>query len=94
MDSAYKLALTEIVAVSNYMAPVHPSVIGRTKDVEFVLGKSSGKNSVRLFLDKYDLKATDDQIVEILDRIVAEAFVTKSLVSEEAFLKFAKDIIC
>lgn len=49
---------------------------------------------MRLFLDKYDLKATDDQIVEILDRIVAEAFVTKSLVSEEAFLKFAKDIIC
>ena len=93
MDIAYKLAHNETVAVSNYMAPVHPFVIGRTKDVEFVLGKSSGKNSVRLFLDKYGLEATNDQVVEILDHIVAEAFVTKGLVSEETFLKFAKDVI-
>jgi isopropylmalate/homocitrate/citramalate synthase len=93
MDIAYKLAHNGAVVVSNYMTPVNYTVIGRSKDVEFVLGKSSGKNSVRLFLDKYGMEATTEQVVEILDRIVAEAFVTKDLVSEETFLKFAKDVI-
>ena len=93
MDIAYKLSHTPNVYVTNYMAPVHPSVIGRTQDVQFVLGKSSGKNSIRLFLDKYHLTATPEEVEKILNCIVAEAFVTKGLVSEEMFLNFAANII-
>ena len=92
MDISYKLAHNNAVQVNNYLITVNPSVIGRKDNVEFVLGKSSGKNSVRLFLEKYDLKASDEEIAEILKMIVEEAFVTKSLVSEDAFLRFV-DIV-
>lgn len=93
MDIAYKLAHNGTVCVENTMSAVHPYVIGRDNEVEFVLGKSSGKNSIRLFLDKYGLKATDEEVVAILDRVVNEAFVTKALVSEAMFLQFAKEIL-
>lgn len=93
MDVAYKLAHGDKVRVTNFDITVNPAVIGREDDVEFVLGKSSGKNSIRLFLDKYNLTATDEQVEKILDLVVEEALVTKSLVPESVFLKFVNKVL-
>lgn len=93
MDIAYKLSHHEKIHVTNFDIAVSPVVVGRNDSIEFVLGKSSGRNSIRLFLDKYNITATDDQVEEILDMVVQEALVTKSLVSEEVFLKFANTVI-
>ena len=50
MDIAYKLSNSDR-NVKNLNIAVDPSLIGRPDDLEFVLGKSSGKNSIKLFLD-------------------------------------------
>lgn len=92
MDVAYKLSHNDGLRVTNFDISVAPSVIGRNDNVQFVLGKSSGRNSIRLFLDKYGLTATDEQTKEILDMVVNESLVTKSLVPEEMFLHFV-DIV-
>ena len=93
MDIAYKLSHNESFKITNCFISVAPSVIGRMDEVEYVLGKSSGKNSIRLFLDKYDIKADDDQVQKILDMVVQEAMITKSLVPEEIFLKFVDAVL-
>ena len=92
MDIEYKLSNNGGVRVTNTMSAIQPSIIGRPNGVHFVLGKSSGKNSIRMFLSRYGIKASDEEVVEILERIVAEAFVTKGLVSEAMFLKFVKEV--
>jgi len=92
MDIEYKLNHAEGYNVTNNYIAVSPSVVGRREKVHPVLGKSCGKNSVRLLLEKYDLTATDDEIVKILEKIMAEAYVTKSQVSEDMFLKFVDDV--
>ena len=91
MDIAYKLSNSDR-NVKNLNIAVDPSLIGRPDDLEFVLGKSSGKNSIKLFLDKYGIEATNEQIQEILDMVKAEAMVTKDLVSEGAFRQFVTKV--
>ena len=91
MDIAYKLSNSDR-NVKNLNIAIDPSLIGRPDDLEFVLGKSSGKNSIKLFLDKYGIEATNEQIQEILDMVKAEAMVTKDLVSEGAFRQFVTKV--
>jgi len=92
-DIAYKLSHNESFKVTNFSIAVEPSLIGRLDNVEYVLGKSNGKNSIRLFLDKYNLKADDDQVKEILDLVIQEAMVTKSLVAESRFKQFVDEVL-
>ncbi len=92
MDIEYKLKHAEGYSVTNNYISVSPSVVGRRDVVHPVLGKSCGKNSVRLILEKYGLTASDEEIVKILEKIMAEAYVTKSQVSEDMFLKFVDDV--
>ena len=71
-----------------------PSVIGRTdvEDVEFLLGKNSGKASIKLFLSKHGLEASDGEIKEILARVKEEGMVTKALVSDAQFLNIVRQV--
>ena len=66
--------------------------MGRLDEVHPVLGKNSGKSSIRLLLDKYNISATDEEVVKILAMVKAESYVTKSGVSEDMLLKFVKDV--
>ena len=93
MDIVYKLSHNDSHSITNFAITVEPSLVGRVDNVEYVLGKSSGKNSIRLFLDKYNIQATDDQIQEILDLVVQEAMVTKSLVPELVLKKFIDTVL-
>lgn len=73
-------------------APFTPVVTGRPGNIEFVLGKNSGKASIEIYLRKNNLTATDEEIDEMVTAVKAEGLVTKSLVSEEQFLEIVKKV--
>lgn len=88
MDIIWKLEHNAAKKVTNYCITVDPSVVGREDKVQYVLGKSSGTKTIQLFLEKYNIQASEEQVQEILDMVVEEGLVTKGLVSERMFLKF------
>lgn len=92
LDIEYKMAHNSDYRVTNIYNAVSPDVVGRLDRVHPVLGKNSGKSSIRLLLDKYNIQATDAQIEQILALVKAEAYVTKSSVSEDMLLKFTSDV--
>lgn len=92
MDIEYKMAHNDHYRVTNIYNTVSPSVVGRRDKVHPVLGKSCGKNSIRLILDQYGIEASNEEIAKVLDMVKAEAYVTKGMVSEDRMLKFLEDI--
>lgn len=92
MDIEYKMAHNPDYRVTNIYNTFSPSVVGRRDKVHPVLGKSCGKNSIRLILDQYGIGATNEEITKVLDMVKAEAYVTKSMVSEDMMLKFLEDV--
>lgn len=92
MDIEYKLAHNDAYRVTNVYNPVSPDVVGRPDHIHPVLGKSCGKNSIRLILDQYGMEASDEELAALLEMVKAEAYVTKSMVAEDLMLKFLKDI--
>lgn len=92
-DVEFKLSRTHNLKPNGIS--VAPWVIGRTelKDgFQYVLGKNSGGSSIRLFLDKYGIEATRDEVKKITDRVKQEGLVTKALVSERVFLSIVNDV--
>lgn len=92
LDIEYKMAHNPAYTVTNIYNSVSPDVTGRLDKVHPVLGKNSGKSSIRLLLEQYGLTATEEEIIKILDAVKQESYVTKSGVSEEMFLKLVEDI--
>lgn len=78
--------------VTNIYNTVSPSVVGRLDKVHPVLGKNSGKSSIRLILEEEGISATDQEIAQVLDKVKAESYVTKSGVSTHMMLKFLDDV--
>lgn len=91
LDIEYKMAHNDF-KVTNIYNTVSPSVVGRLDEVHPVLGKNSGKNSIRLILEKYHIMATDEEIGKVLDMVKSESYVTKSGVTEHMMLKFFDDV--
>ncbi|MFZ7104252.1 MAG: LeuA family protein [Peptococcaceae bacterium] len=63
--------------------PVLPKIVGQT--ARPVLGKKSGKMSVRLRLEELGLAATDEQVAEILDAVKTQAIAKKALITDKEF---------
>lgn len=68
-----------------------PEVVGQ-RGIEFVLGFGSGRTTIKHWLDRFQLAATDEEIAEILRLVKEEALVRKNCVPEEAFLRIAKEV--
>ena len=49
-----------------------PELIGK-KDVEYILGKESGVATIKVFLERLGLKATEDQMRELLEIVKQES---------------------
>jgi len=92
MDIEYKMAHNDGYRVTNIYSTVSPHVVGRRDKVHPVLGKSCGKNSIRLILDQYGIEATEEEIAKVLEMVKAESYVTKGMVSEDMMLKFLEDV--
>jgi len=72
--------------------PFLPHVVGRDP-MKYVIGKGSGRVTVEFFLEKNGLKATPEQIDEIISKVKEEAYITKSLLTEKQFLKIAQKVL-
>jgi methanogen homocitrate synthase len=69
-----------------------PEIIGK-KDVEYLLGKESGVATVRVFLERLGLKATDAQMRAMLEIVKEESNIIKGTISEEEFEFIAKRVL-
>lgn len=90
--TTHYVGMIEDFGITPPAAPFVPSVIGRPGDIEYVLGKNSGKGSIEIYLKKNSLTATDEQLEALVNAVKAEGLVTKALVPEAQFLKIYKKI--
>ncbi|MYH72512.1 MAG: pyruvate carboxyltransferase [Acidimicrobiia bacterium] len=72
--------------------PFHPSLVGQAEP-EIVMGKGSGIDSVRIWLDRNGLTADDDQALEILAAVKAKSAQEKSLLSNDEFVECAQKVL-
>ncbi|MCY3636051.1 MAG: pyruvate carboxyltransferase [bacterium] len=72
--------------------PFHPSLVGQAEP-EIVMGKGSGIDSVRIWLDRNGLTADDDQALEILAVVKAKSAQEKSLLSNDEFVECAQKVL-
>jgi isopropylmalate/homocitrate/citramalate synthase len=72
--------------------PFHPKLVGQRMP-RVVLGKNSGLDSIRMHLLRIRVKATDDQVNEILARVKAESLRKKGLLDDKAFRKIVKQVV-
>ena len=72
--------------------PFHPSLVGQAEP-EIVMGKGSGIDSVRIWLDRNGLTADDDQALDILAAVKAKSAQEKSLLSNDEFVECAQKVL-
>ena len=72
--------------------PFRPEFVGQPA-ASVVMGKGSGIDSVKLALEKFQMKADDDQMMKILLSVKQRGLDTKSLLSDEDFKKIAEGVI-
>lgn len=70
------------------MFATDPRYFGRTGDI--VLGKKSGKASVEYYLDKLSLKASDQEIVGMVEKVKEAGTRKRGLLTEEEFLSIVE----
>jgi isopropylmalate/homocitrate/citramalate synthase len=72
--------------------PFRPELVGQAAP-EIVMGKGSGADSVAVWLDRNDLTADTDQILEILAIVKAKSLEKKGLLTNDEFIECAHKII-
>lgn len=72
--------------------PVHWSLVGQ-RPARVVLGKNSGIDSIRMHLERLRVKATDDQVNELVLRVKAASLKKKGLVDDKEFRKMVKAVV-
>jgi isopropylmalate/homocitrate/citramalate synthase len=70
-------------------AAFSPEMIGK-KGYEYLLGKANGTGTIKIFLEKLGLKASDDQMKEILEIVKDRSNLVKGNVSEVEFEYIAR----
>ncbi|MGQ9585838.1 MAG: LeuA family protein [Anaerolineae bacterium] len=68
---------------------VLPSFLGRQKNVEVVLGKGSGADSVQVWLSRLGMEASAEQIVQLTNMVKEKSLAKKGLLTEEEFREIA-----
>jgi isopropylmalate/homocitrate/citramalate synthase len=69
--------------------PFRPEVVGQPP-AGVVLGKGSGIDSIRIWLDRIGVEATDEEAMAILKEVKEVGGVTKKLLNEAEFRKIAE----
>ncbi len=73
------------------MTPYIPEIVGR-EPTEYVIGKGSGSATIRFYLNKHGIAATDEQINSMVSAVKSLAYEKKGLVSEEELLEIARGV--
>ena len=69
-----------------------PEVVGMDS-YHLVMGKNSGAATIEFYLDQHGLKATDDQVKDITDRVKWQGRVQHTLLNDAQFLKICRDVM-
>jgi isopropylmalate/homocitrate/citramalate synthase len=72
--------------------PFRPELVGQAAP-EIVLGKGSGADSIAVWLERNDMTADDDDILEILGIVKAKSLEKKGLLTNEEFVECALKVI-
>jgi len=64
--------------------PFRPEFVGQP-GADVVMGKGSGIDSVRIWLDKIGVKASDEESIEVLKQVKAQGNETKKLLTLDEF---------
>jgi isopropylmalate/homocitrate/citramalate synthase len=72
--------------------PFHPKLVGQRLP-RVVLGKNSGVDSIRLHLHRLRIKATDDQVNDLLLRVKSASLKKKNVLDEKEFRKLVKAVV-
>jgi isopropylmalate/homocitrate/citramalate synthase len=73
-------------------AAFSPEIIGK-KGYEYLLGKSNGTGTIKYFMDKLGLDASDDDMKEILQLVKDRSNLVKGNVSEVEFEHIARQYL-
>ncbi len=70
-----------------------PELIGRSRDINLILGKMSGGTIIRDKLEKMGFSATREQVNELVERVKKEAIVRKWSITDEIFESIAREVL-
>ncbi len=69
-----------------------PEVVGM-EPYRLVMGKNSGAATIEYYLDVHGIKAAEEQVKEITDRVKWQGRVQHTLLTDAQFLKICRDVI-
>ena len=72
--------------------PFRPEFVGQPH-ADVVMGKGSGMDSVKVWLEKFQMKASDEQMTEILVGVKQFGLDHKRLLTDEEFKSIAKGVL-
>jgi len=81
----------QVISFPPAVEPYSPELLGREREV--LLSKKSGKRSVEYKLEKMNVKATPEQIDELLKKVKDLGVKKKGLVTEDEFKGMIKEVI-
>ena len=74
------------------MFPFLPAMVGH-KEPRIVLGKGSGIDSIAIWLQKLEISATDEEMLEILTEVKATSLQKRALLTEEDFRSITEKVV-
>ena len=72
--------------------PYRPELVGR-EPAQIVMGKGSGIDSVKFWLTRFQIMATDEEAMEILQAVKAFGLEHKRLLSDDEFVGLARQVL-
>jgi 2-isopropylmalate synthase len=81
----------QVISYPPSVEPYSPELLGREREV--LLSKKSGKRSVEYKLEKINVKATSEQVDEILKKVKELGVKKKGLVNDDEFKRMVKEIL-
>lgn len=72
--------------------PFRPSLVGQ-KEPEVVMGKGSGIDSVKNWMEKFQIQASEEQAMDILMAVKDWGLIHKRLMTDDEFRQVAKDVL-
>ena len=74
------------------VVPFRPSLVGQAEP-EAVMGKGSGIDNCKHWLDKFQIQASEEEAMEVLMAVKEWGLVHKRLMKDEEFSTLAKDVL-
>ena len=72
--------------------PIHWDLVGQ-RPAKVVLGKNSGLDSIKMHLQRLRVKATEEQVNELVLRVKTASLKKKGLVDDQEFRKMVKAVV-